>query len=172
MPPSRERSPAPDATNLKRLKTTHLSPSNAPSPPAAAPHSSPFSADLTSQFIHEVFNHNYIADLHSVYLNSAPFKHAVVEKLFQDELLGRVKDECLRLNFTEKETDIFKVRLSFFFLWLLLENGSPYSFNRSSRLAILPLWTIYLSLRYHSWPTSAPYEMRCTRLSSVSLFAL
>ena len=42
---------------------------------------------LASQFAYDIFNHNYIAKLHTDYLDSNPFKHAVVEKLFQDELL-------------------------------------------------------------------------------------
>jgi hypothetical protein len=59
-------------------------------------------AGLPPQFADEIFNHNYIAKLHTDYLDSNPFKHAVVEKLFQDELLLKVKDECLRLDFTQK----------------------------------------------------------------------
>lgn len=109
MAPARERSPARDGTDPKRLKTTHVSPSDTPSPPAAAPSLINLNTDLSSQFTYEIFNHNYIAKLHSDYLNSTPFKHVVVETLFQDELLLSVKDECLRLNFTQKETDIFKV---------------------------------------------------------------
>ena len=123
MAPARERSPARNGTDLKRLKTTHVSPSETPSPPTAAetaaiaPSLINIDTDtgLASQFAHEIFNHNYIAKLHTDYLDSNPFKHAVVEKLFQDDLLVKVKDECLRLNFTEKETDIFKV-CSFFLL--------------------------------------------------------
>ena len=42
---------------------------------------------------------------------SKPYKHAVIEKLVQEELLLSVKDECIKeLCFTEKETDIYKVR--------------------------------------------------------------
>ena len=84
---------------------------------------------LASQFAYDIFNHNYIAKLHTDYLDSNPFKHAVVEKLFQDELLVKVKDECLRrLNFTQKETNIFKVCL--FILKMHQENSS-----RLARLA-------------------------------------
>jgi hypothetical protein len=44
------------------------------------------------------------------YASSEPFKHALVEKLFRDDFLQKVKDECLsELHFTEKETDIYKV---------------------------------------------------------------
>ena len=123
MAPARERSPARNGTDPKRLKTTHVSPSDVPSPPATAAPSLisniNTNTDLASQFAPEIFNHNYIAKLHTEYLDSNPFKHAVIEKLFEDDLLLKVKDECLRLNFTEKETDIFKV-CSF----LLLDSGS------------------------------------------------
>ena len=48
------------------------------------------------------------------YASSEPFKHALVEKLFRDDFLQKVTDECLsELHFTEKETDIYKVRSSF-----------------------------------------------------------
>lgn len=49
--------------------------------------------------------------LHDEYTKSEPYKHVVVEKLFQDDLVEKVKNECIReLSFTEKETDIYKVR--------------------------------------------------------------
>ena len=48
--------------------------------------------------------------LRQEYANSQPFKYARIETLFQDDLLRRVKDECLsHLSFTEKETDIYRV---------------------------------------------------------------
>jgi hypothetical protein len=48
--------------------------------------------------------------LKASYNSSEPFKYAIVDKLFQDDLLHKVKDECLNeLSFTEKETDIYKV---------------------------------------------------------------
>ena len=114
MAPARERSTPGSGTDPKRLKTTHVSLSDTPSPPAVSTAIAPSfntNTDLASQFANEIFNHNYIAKLRTDYLDSDPFKHAVVEKLFQDELLVKVKDECLRLNFTEKETDICKVCL-------------------------------------------------------------
>jgi len=44
------------------------------------------------------------------YAESEPFKYAKVETLFQDDLLRKVKDECVtHLSFTEKETDIYRV---------------------------------------------------------------
>ena len=123
MAPARERSPPQNGTDPKRLKTTHVSPSDTPNPPSVS--TAPFNLNTggqiasSSHFAYEIFNHNYIAKLHTDYLDSNPFKHAVVEKLFQDELLVKVKDECLRLNFTLKETDIFKVCL-FFLLFFSL----------------------------------------------------
>ncbi|KAG8904759.1 hypothetical protein FRB99_001236 [Tulasnella sp. 403] len=48
--------------------------------------------------------------LHQEYIESSPFKHIVIEKLFDDQLLKNVKDEILQnIRFTEKETDIYKV---------------------------------------------------------------
>ena len=128
MAPTRERSPARDDKNSKRLKTTHSSPSAVDAPLV--------NVDPTSHFTYEVFNHTHIANLHTDYLASTPFKHAVVEKLFQDELLGKVKDECLRLNFTQKDTDIYKV-CPFFSFNIRSKTVYPYSFDRSSRQATL-----------------------------------
>jgi len=102
---TRSRSPSPD-TVAKRLKTAHdLSTGEALILPA----------DPTPHFSNDLFDHNNIARLNSDYLANTPFKYAVVEKLFQDELLKNVKDECLaELNFTEKETDIYKVQFCSF----------------------------------------------------------
>ncbi|KLO03844.1 hypothetical protein SCHPADRAFT_884391, partial [Schizopora paradoxa] len=48
--------------------------------------------------------------LHEEYTKSQPYRLVVVEKLFQDDLVEKVKDECIKeLSFTEKETDIYKV---------------------------------------------------------------
>ncbi|KII95283.1 hypothetical protein PLICRDRAFT_34124 [Plicaturopsis crispa FD-325 SS-3] len=66
--------------------------------------------DHSQQFAAEVFDAGAIQKLASSYAVNQPFKYAIVEKLFQDDLLKKVKDECLsELNFTEKETDIYKV---------------------------------------------------------------
>lgn len=47
--------------------------------------------------------------LQASYRESQPYRHVVVDKLFQEDLLSRVKDECINeLSFTEKETDIYK----------------------------------------------------------------
>ncbi|KAG6885465.1 hypothetical protein C0993_001330 [Termitomyces sp. T159_Od127] len=88
---SRSHSPDPVA---KRPKTSHM-------------HIPP---DPSDHFANDLFDHNTTAKLHAAYKASDPFKYAVVEKLFQDDLLKKVKDECLsELSFTEKETDIYKV---------------------------------------------------------------
>lgn len=127
-----ERSPSPATetppTLLKRMKMSHISDSEATgsssnsadqsassSKTAAASGSSSgslskASADPTPYFAPELLHPNNIHRLNSEYGASGPFKHAVVEKLFQDELLKSVKDEILsELSFSEKETDIYKV---------------------------------------------------------------
>ncbi len=100
---ARPRSPSADQSDtvslLKRLKTQHPNNGTAAEDPIAA-------------FATDVFDHGNISRLHNSYLESTPFHYAMVEKLFQDDLLKNVKDECLsELSFTEKETDIYKVRL-------------------------------------------------------------
>ena len=100
---TRSRSPSPDGV-AKRLKTVHK-----PTTEEALI----FSADPTPHFSNGLFDHNNIARLNSDYVANTPFKYVVVEKLFQDELLKSVKDECVaELSFTEKETDIYKVQFA------------------------------------------------------------
>ncbi|KAG5648808.1 hypothetical protein DXG03_000157 [Asterophora parasitica] len=105
------RSPSPDSAK-KRLKTSHPTSkgTNGSASTAAKPSLSSQTVDPASQFANDLFDHNNAAKLHAGYAANEPFKYAVVEKLFQDELLKKVKDECLsELSFTEKETDIYKV---------------------------------------------------------------
>jgi hypothetical protein len=91
------RSPSPQPV-VKKPKTTHTVPSHAV-------------ADPSEYFATGLLDHTTIQELHAAYSTSAPFKHAVVQKLFQDDLLEKVKDECLtELSFTEKETDIYKAK--------------------------------------------------------------
>ena len=103
---SHERSPSPASSSaepslLKRMKMSHISSNGNGSA----------SDDPTPYFAPDVLNPNTIHRLHTEYASSGPFKHAIVEKLFQDDILKGVKDECLsELSFTEKETDIYKVR--------------------------------------------------------------
>lgn len=99
---ARSQSPAPgteasdEPALLKRMKVSHIS----------GPE------DVEGHFAAELFAHGNIHRLHAEYEQSGPFKHAVVDKLFQDDLLQRVKDEALaELSFSEKETDIYKVSL-------------------------------------------------------------
>lgn len=92
---------------LKRMKMSYIS--SAPDP--AAP------TDVAQHFAQDVLQPNNIHRLHTEYTASEPFKHAIMDKLFQDDLLKGVKDECLsELSFTEKETDIYKVFFSRFAL--------------------------------------------------------
>ena len=102
----RDHSPAPDPTTTKRPKTHHY-----PTPPTdVVTENLILSADPTPHFSNDLFDHNNVARLNSEYVANTPFKYALVDKLFQDDLLKNVKDECLReLSFTEKETDIYKV---------------------------------------------------------------
>lgn len=94
MPRTHSRSSSPAANDLKRRKTSH-----SPTPPL------PFADGL--------FSPDHIARLNADYKNNSPFKYAVLDRLFQNDLLENVKDECLReLSFTTKETDIYKVDIS------------------------------------------------------------
>ena len=99
----RSPSPTPAAEQpslLKRLKSSHIS--ETPTDPTSDP---------TPHFATGLFAPTNIHRLHTEYESSCPFKHTVVEKLFQDDLLQKVKDEALaELSFSEKETDIYKVR--------------------------------------------------------------
>lgn len=101
----RPTSPGEDEENptlLKRMKMSHISPN-----PTAA------SSDPTPHFAPDVLQPNMIHRLHVEYAENGPYHYAVVDKLFRDDLLLGVKDECLsELSFTEKETDIYKVRRS------------------------------------------------------------
>lgn len=112
------RSPSPEdaqPTLLKRLKSSHISDG-----PEASSSTSGTSggaqakftplADPTPHFAPDLFGPTHIHRLHTEYDASGPFKHVVVDKLFQDDLLKEVKDEALaELSFSEKETDIYKV---------------------------------------------------------------
>lgn len=70
---------------------------------------------LTERDVHADFHAGLLADrnadaLHGAYAASGPFKHAVIEKLFNEQLLKSASEEIIReLAFTEKETDIYKV---------------------------------------------------------------
>jgi hypothetical protein len=107
---SRSPSPEPKTGAQKRLKIGHTtSTADAyPVPGPAAPQ------DVISCFAPDLFHADNVGRLAASYSTSEPFKHALIEKLFRDDLLHQVKDECLsELHFTEKETDIYKVREPF-----------------------------------------------------------
>ncbi|KAH9045362.1 Oxoglutarate and iron-dependent oxygenase degradation C-term-domain-containing protein [Lactarius pseudohatsudake] len=98
----RSPSPEPEVKGMKRPKIAHESSKPHPAPPS--PH------DLTACFAPDLFDPAHVGGLAASYSTGEPFKHALVQKLFQDDLLQQVKDECLsELHFTEKETDIYKV---------------------------------------------------------------
>ncbi|KAJ7724885.1 nuclear protein [Mycena metata] len=114
-------------TLIKKLKSSHVS---SPEGPTNG-HVNGVAADPTQRFADGVLDHTSIAQLNAGYASSEPFKYAVVEKLFQDDLLQKVKDECMNeLSFTEKETDIYKVN----------QTGDLASLNYlpSSQISLLP----------------------------------
>ncbi|GLB34100.1 putative oxoglutarate and iron-dependent oxygenase degradation C-term [Lyophyllum shimeji] len=143
------RSPSPDSS-AKRLKTSHEASNgtNASSSTHGTGAASLKFGDPTSQFMDGLFDHHTTAKLHASYVANQPFKYTVVEKLFQDELLKKVKDECLsELNFTEKETDIYKVN----------QTGDLASLNylTEAQISLLPslltLRDALYSAKFRSW---------------------
>lgn len=122
---SRPSSPAPAP---KRLKLSHV--------PAENHLATNLLADSNAQ------------KLHLEYISSSPYKYAIIDKLFRDELLRNVKDECLnQLVFTEKETDIYKVRGQCFYILLKLtvipqvnQTGdlASLSYLQDDQIALLP----------------------------------
>lgn len=98
----RSPSPEPKAGGMKRPKIAHESLTSNLAPPTPQDPAACFAPDL--------FDPTHVGRLAASYTTSEPFKHTLVQKLFQDDLLQQVKDECLsELHFTEKETDIYKV---------------------------------------------------------------
>ncbi len=109
---SRSSSPEPKTAGLKRPKTGHPSSTTSPAdgPGPAIPE------DAIACFAPDLLDADNVDRLAASYSSSEPFKHALVEKLFRDDFLQKVKDECLsELHFTEKETDIYKVIACSFF---------------------------------------------------------
>jgi Rps23 Pro-64 3,4-dihydroxylase Tpa1-like proline 4-hydroxylase len=94
--PTRTRSPSPEASTSKRPRIEHnLIP------------------DAPTYFASGLLKTSNADRLGQEYRQSAPFKYCVVDQLFQDDLLRKVKDEIIKeLHFTEKETDIYKVDIS------------------------------------------------------------
>ena len=66
--------------------------------------------DLANCFASGVLDPESVNHFNESYRSSGPFLHAVIDKLFKDDLISKAKDECIgELSFTEKETDIYKV---------------------------------------------------------------
>ena len=108
----RSPSPEPKAAGLKRPKIVHES-----STPASAPKPA-HHEDAIACFAPDLLNADNVGRLAASYSSNEPFKHALVGKLFRDDFLQKVKDECLsELHFTEKETDIYKVTFMSTFLF-------------------------------------------------------
>ncbi|KAL5488259.1 NUA3_1 [Sanghuangporus weigelae] len=83
----------------KKLKTSHSELNGVADDPS-----------LRACFADGVLDAQNIQRLAESYRSSEPYLHAVLDKLFKDDLLSKVKDECIgELSFTEKETDIYKV---------------------------------------------------------------
>ena len=105
----RSPSPEPKTGAPKRLKIGHHSYTTSTAVPDPAPGPAT-PQDVISCFAPDLFDAENVGKLAASYSKSEPFKHALIEKLFRDDLLQQVKDECLsELHFTEKETDIYKV---------------------------------------------------------------
>ncbi|TFL05840.1 Oxoglutarate and iron-dependent oxygenase degradation C-term-domain-containing protein [Pterulicium gracile] len=130
MPSVHPRSPSPaNHANCKRAKVTHQSSANGLNGTNGSREKA--EDDVATQFTPELFDHNHIAKLRGTYQNSTPWKYAVLESLFNDDLLKSVKDECRsELSFTEKETDIYKVNQT--------GDLASLSYLSSSQISLLP----------------------------------
>ncbi|KAF8484723.1 Oxoglutarate and iron-dependent oxygenase degradation C-term-domain-containing protein [Russula ochroleuca] len=117
---SRSPSPEPKAAAQKKPKIGHESSATSvtaavAAPPsvsagASAPEPAASPEDVIACFTPDLLDADNVDRLAESYASGEPFKHALVGKLFRDEFLQKVKDECLsELHFTEKETDIYKV---------------------------------------------------------------
>lgn len=97
-PSKRSVDPSENSQPAKKIKTTH-SESNGSSENA---------------FVDRLFDPASVARRHEEYMQSKPYKHSVFKALVDPALLQSVQNELVReITFTEKETDIYKVRLSF-----------------------------------------------------------
>ena len=66
-----------------------------------------------SNFHSTLLNSSNVTALAQSYAASKPYKHAIVPQLFDRDFLSRARQEIVeQINFTEKETDIYKVRRS------------------------------------------------------------
>lgn len=96
----------------KRQKVTHDTARSSPAPLTAdADGNNKLGTELCAgNLATGLLRQENVERLRQEYARSEPYKYARIETLFQDDLLKKVKDECLaHLNFTEKETDIYRV---------------------------------------------------------------
>jgi hypothetical protein len=101
MAPARTRSPSPFSANKRQKPDAHASEDAGPA----------------SKFAPGLLAPGKAEELHKGYMQSEPYKYCVLDKLFDDDLLKKVKDECIgELSFTEKATDIYKVHLMCLFV--------------------------------------------------------
>jgi hypothetical protein len=64
-----------------------------------------------SSNFHQSLFHN-VSSLSSSYASSTPYKHSVVDQIFDLDFLTKARKEIVeQINFREKETDIYKVSL-------------------------------------------------------------
>ncbi|KDQ64141.1 hypothetical protein JAAARDRAFT_27758 [Jaapia argillacea MUCL 33604] len=159
---ARSSSPEPSSSEstesaVKRLKTAHKPDTSMPLNPT----SFPVLADPTPHFSDGVLDPTNIQRLNKSYLASEPYKYAVLEKLFQDTLLQKVKDEILsELNFTEKETDIYKVNQT--------GDLASLSFLTAQQIALLPsLLTLRDALYSQTFRTFLRKVTGCGPLSGI-----
>ena len=151
---SRSPSPEPKTPLQKRPKIGHPSSTTSPTgtPTTGDGASGPGPAtteDVIGCFAPDLLDADNVDKLAASYASSEPFKHTLVEKLFRDDFLQKVKDECLsELHFTEKETDIYKVRSPIepppsFAEWrpiyFLKKSRFTGQSNRRSSISFLPL---------------------------------
>ncbi|KAG5941306.1 hypothetical protein E4U59_001821 [Claviceps monticola] len=74
---------------------------------------SPSAETIKQRFRHGLFDTSVRDAFRKEYASSAPYKHAVIHELVDDTLLRSVRDEvCNNLQYTLKETDIFKIHQS------------------------------------------------------------
>lgn len=149
------RSSSPDqndsSTLIKKLKSSHVS-TAAGGAATTNGHANGSATDPTSNFADGILAHTSIAQLNAGYASNGPFKYAIVEKLFQDDLLQKVKDECMsELNFTEKETDIYKVRA----LGISVVSRSWFQGQPNGRPCLVELSLVRANLTF-TQPTHSP----------------
>jgi hypothetical protein len=98
--------------NTSMVSFEHPTPGGSLDPPpkrAKISHDTPSPESIVSAFIPGVLEAP--SNLNLAYTRSEPYKHCVIDALFNPELLLNVQSEIIGgLSFTEKETDIYKVR--------------------------------------------------------------